>query len=105
MMSSIKPKSKDRNGAAECALTSVAVETVPTIMTSCLSAASGSGRQRDPDHPGDLPGLEEEEKAGEGLERVGSFVSGAADPRLTLSSVCCASTDRQSRVGDGEEEG
>lgn len=32
----------------------------------CPPAASSSGRQRDSDHPGDVPGLEEEEKAGEG---------------------------------------
>lgn len=40
--------------------------TVHILTCVSLPAACSSGSQRDSDHPGDVPGLEEEEKAGEG---------------------------------------
>lgn len=46
-------------------LTDVTLEALFSLVF-CPPAACSSGCQCDSDHPGDFPGLEEEEKAGEG---------------------------------------
>lgn len=80
-----------------------------------MSSACSSGSKRNSDHPGDFPGLEEEEKAGEGWNMF--IFLRAATANVSLRTRSCAdlrlSSDLvlslmvpggQSPGGDGEKE-
>ena len=67
--------------------TAEVVFTVQALTSVSPPAAFRSGSQRDSDHPGDFPGLEEEEKAGEGWDTFKHFINTESPYMNNLKSI------------------